>query len=56
MRAQQTILSLIQRLLQILSRLRQKRADHEGCARFLKDSIVERRRYEQARRKGTEFT
>lgn len=47
--------SLIQRLLETLSRLRLKRADAKDCGQFLKDSIAERRRYEQARHKRTGF-
>lgn len=56
MKTRQTKLSALQRLRQMISRLRHERADTEGYSRFLDDSIIERKRYEQARRKQTEVT
>jgi hypothetical protein len=50
------ILALIRRLRAMSSKSQQIEAEREERDRFIQDSITERRRYDQARRKRTKVT
>jgi hypothetical protein len=50
------VLALIQRLRAIVSKAQQRKAESNECDRFIQDSITERQRYDQARRKRMETT
>jgi hypothetical protein len=50
------VLALIQRLRAIVSKAQERKAERKKCDRFTQDSITEKQRYNQARRKRMETT
>jgi hypothetical protein len=48
-------LALVRRLRPMLSKPQRKKAERKELDRLIQDSITERRRYDQARRKRTEI-